>query len=843
MTSPKKSGAPPGGERATQTSTPTLPTTPPVGGSVTASMVGNAASTETRDAVAGEIVRCIRSGKWRQPVQRIRETFNRVLKEAGDVRAAKRAVDPLKKRLPGVLWSGRFSSRGKPAGEKLLAHAGLLCADLDNLGQRLAEVRGKLATSPHLFALFTSPTGTGLKVVFAVPAEVALHAASFRAIEQHVRDLTGESVDPSCKDLGRLCFVSYDPDAVLNTSAAELRPLSEAPEAPPAAAPAALEVGTRRDIAQKLLGPIRWEGEAHGFCVCPGQHLHTTGSGDRDCEIHLDGAPTVHCFHSHCAGVLAAVNHELRSQVAKAERTGNALVRRRSSIAAEYGLTDDCPTPDALPYTPPPLRLLPPELQDYVFAASDALAVDVSYIFFPLLSALGTAIGNSRIVQLKPGFVQPPIIWSAIVGRSGSKKSPALEEGTFAIRERERHFIRQNFEAQRQYEKQLAEWEAAPREKRGLKPPPPPMRTALMDDLTLASLAMALAENPSLLIEKDELSHWFESFDQFTRAQGADVSRWLSLHTGVLFAFDRKTNRERYRLFNPRVCIAGGIQPKTLRRCLTDDFFDRGLPARFLFAWPPGRQDGWTEKTVPQRIREAAHRIFDRLFALVPSQSVDDERQPTALTLDADAKVEFIAFYDAVGAAAADADDREEAAWHKLTGYGARLALLGELARHDADRISADTMQAATELARWCGAESRRIYRLLAEGSETAALRRLCEFIAHRDGEVTVRDTITYYWPLKNQPALAEAQINQLVRGGLGEWLPMSSTTRGGRPTRRFRLFAPMASPLHLRNPEVPLENDGIADADAGESMQNVPFETKPEAEISEAVLAGADLI
>jgi hypothetical protein len=58
----------------------------------------------------------------------------------------------------------------------LLAPSGLLCADLDNLGKRLTEVRAKLAKSPYLFALFTSPTGNGLKAVLRVPADaVVLH--------------------------------------------------------------------------------------------------------------------------------------------------------------------------------------------------------------------------------------------------------------------------------------------------------------------------------------------------------------------------------------------------------------------------------------------------------------------------------------------------------------------------------------------------------------------------------------------------------------------------------------------------------------------------------------------
>src|SRR2546427_809630 len=96
--------------------------------------------------------------------------LGRVLAETGDLKTAKDSVAPLKKTLPGVMWSGRFSSREKPAVEKLLAHSGLLCADLDDLGDRLADVRAKLKASPNLWAMFLSPTGKGLKAVFRVPA-------------------------------------------------------------------------------------------------------------------------------------------------------------------------------------------------------------------------------------------------------------------------------------------------------------------------------------------------------------------------------------------------------------------------------------------------------------------------------------------------------------------------------------------------------------------------------------------------------------------------------------------------------------------------------------------------
>jgi BT4734-like, N-terminal domain len=96
-----------------------------------------------------------------------------------------------------------------------LQHSGLLCADLDALGDQLVDVRAKLLTSIHLWALFISPTGDGLKCIFRVPADAEKHKASFEAVKKHVFEFAGVQIDQSCSDVSRLCFLSYDPDVHL----------------------------------------------------------------------------------------------------------------------------------------------------------------------------------------------------------------------------------------------------------------------------------------------------------------------------------------------------------------------------------------------------------------------------------------------------------------------------------------------------------------------------------------------------------------------------------------------------------------------------------------------------
>jgi hypothetical protein len=441
------------------------------------------------------------------------------------------------------------------------------------------------------------------------------------------------------------------------------------------------------------------------------------------------------------------------------------------------------------PYVSPPLALLPSQIQDYIQTVAESLNVDLSYVLLPLLSSLGCAIGNARSILLKRNFIQPPVIWTGIIGRSGARKSPALEAGCFAVLEHERELIRQNKDAETDYEERLAEWEGKKRMERGVKPARPPQLTCLMDDMTLEALADAIQINPrGVLVKKDELSHWFASFDQYTNAKGADVSRWLSLHTAAFFGLDRRTEERRYRIHQPRVCITGGIQPRVLARTLTEDFFERGLPARFLFAAPPMRQDKWSEVEISKALQDAVLERFCELWLLSPDHDEYDQPCPKLLRLDPDAKAEYVRYYNQCGAASVAADEQGEAVWNKLSGYAARLALIGQLARDPhAETVTGDVMQAACDLARWFGAEAERIYASLAETREQRLQRKLVEFIKRRGGAVYEREIMQSFTPLKNDKAGTERELVRLVKSGRCEWLPVRRDG-AGRPARKIGL-------------------------------------------------------
>src|SRR5262249_51490451 len=100
------------------------------------------------------------------------------------------------------------------------------------------------------------------------------------------------------------------------------------------------------------------------------------------------------------------------------------------------------------PWKPFPVKALPEPARGYVDAASRAIGCDSSYVALPLLAALATAIGNSRTIRLKRGWTEPCVLWTVIVGESGTLKSPALDAPLRPIRTRQEEAMRRDLAAQ-----------------------------------------------------------------------------------------------------------------------------------------------------------------------------------------------------------------------------------------------------------------------------------------------------------------------------------------------------------------------------------------------------------
>jgi 5S rRNA maturation endonuclease (ribonuclease M5) len=520
-------------------------------------------------------------------------------------------------------------------------------------------------------------------------------------------------------------------------------------------------------------------------------------------------------FHD-VSDYIASLPHEtVRDAIAK-------LIEETPTIEAQSQEAPE-PPPSPTPYVPPPLDLFPDEVQRFIRAGAATYDVDRAFFVLPVLSGAAAMIGNSRSIRLKEDYIEPSIIWTATIAPTGDGKSPVLQAATAPVRMREIGLIKKNKDADKKFTEESAKWDAKTKKERagGEKPEKPALLTCWLDDATTEAVALRLNNNPrGALLPKDEFSHWFESMDQYHDRGGADVSRWLSIWTGHLFALDRVTGNRSYRITNPRLSITGGIVPDKYQHLLTDDFFVRGLPARFCFAMPTRNQPRkWVDKDIPKEVKAAVNELFARLAELPAHKNEHDEELPELLGLTPEAKEIFVEFYNECARRAFEADVREAAQWSKLSAYSARLALVGQLMRDpDAEIVTADTMQAACDLARWFGNEAERIYALIAETPEQRADRKLVGFIERNGGTVRVRDLMQSYRPLKNKREEAETTLNRLVAAGHGEWIE----TRGerGPAAREFQLLQVSTSTGLGISPSIAPKP---VDVDSPGSQENTP--------------------
>jgi hypothetical protein len=176
----------------------------------------------------------IRTGTYSQHVLWVRQ--QRTTKGEDAYREAKKG-------LKALTPAGTFSRR---ANTKLLTASGLAHYDLDGVGH-VAQAKALLAQDQHVVYAFTSPSGDGIK--FAVWTDGIMDNTTYKHAWQTVLAyLQGRypalavNTDRGCKDVARLCYVSFDPALYSNPDAVRF-------DVPPHVPP------TPRSAPQRMFSP------------------------------------------------------------------------------------------------------------------------------------------------------------------------------------------------------------------------------------------------------------------------------------------------------------------------------------------------------------------------------------------------------------------------------------------------------------------------------------------------------------------------------------------------------------------------------------------------------------
>jgi hypothetical protein len=143
-----------------------------------------------------------------------------------EIRNAKNNADKNKRKnnLPAIAfgcYTGTPSAKTYISGSRTIS-----IADIDNVPDgKLDSYKASLSSHPSVVCCFVSPSGNGLKAFFRTPP-IKDNAHSYRSWEQVNREckklIPNIVVDPSGKNLSRLCYFSSDPNIYVNFQAEEL---------------------------------------------------------------------------------------------------------------------------------------------------------------------------------------------------------------------------------------------------------------------------------------------------------------------------------------------------------------------------------------------------------------------------------------------------------------------------------------------------------------------------------------------------------------------------------------------------------------------------------------------
>lgn len=402
-----------------------------------------------------------------------------------------------------------------------------------------------------------------------------------------------------------------------------------------------------------------------------------------------------------------------------------------------------------------PTELLPDPLRQFVEEGEAAFGCDPGYLGLPILVVCAGAIGNTRCIELKRGFRQPSIVWGAVVGRSGSMKTPPFEAVMWPIYKVQHEWIEEGKLLDAEYADELERYQA--RRGKALRegssfaeeaPERPLTRRIVVQDTTVERIAVDLDENPrGLVLARSEIASWLGSFARY-RSAGSDLQTWLEFYDASSIIVDRKGGDKKTRsVRRASVSVIGGIPPGTLQAAFSSDNLEAGLGARVLIVFPPDREHPWSEVEIsPATVERYADLVKALLNLGFPKN--DPSNGPEVHRLGKEAKAAWVGWYNAWEKKKAGTEfEPLRAAYSKLHGIAARLTLLHHVVSYvqsylvgrgdQVELIGPESVRAGTALAEWFGAEAARFYLTLPTEDD------LVEWIRKKGRGVTVRDLVS----------------------------------------------------------------------------------------------------
>jgi hypothetical protein len=476
--------------------------------------------------------------------------------------------------------------------------------------------------------------------------------------------------------------------------------------------------------------------------------------------------------------------------------------------------TDEWPEPQAiksaLSAVPEfDIDLLPDAFKPLVADASELMQAPPDFIAVPLMVAAAATLGNGWAIAPKArdlSWKVPPVLWGAIIGRPGTKKSPCMDKALVPLMEIEKQLANDHVSKLQKYQTDKVIYEAAVKNakvmaaKTGLapqlptEPEEPQPERLVVNDSTYQKLGEILHWSPrGVAVVMDELVGLLEALD--VKGQEGARAFYLAAWNGDQSHRIDRIGRGSNIIERLSVSVLGGMQPGKLqnyiRQATRGGNSDDGLMQRFqLLVWPD-IPDEWIDidRYHDQQAIDDVVTTFNYLRDLKPSDvnAIQDlSGGPAYLKFDDQAQVRFNAARKGFEqlTRSGSLHSALESHFSKYPRMIAALALVIHLIDGSTDPVGIEATDKAIGWAMYLAKHAKRAYGA-GNNFEALATMALSEKIAKGKLEsgFTERELERKGWQYLSSKSDVTAALDWLIDAG---WIILEDKPTKGRPTKLY---------------------------------------------------------
>ena len=534
-----------------------------------------------------KFVTAIRNGKWKNET----ESYRQLIREGKTAEAGR-----IKAQLPALLVAG--CCEGGHTKTNFISLSGMAVVDIDHVEGKARELLETLRKQPWVYAGWLSVSGEGFKVVVNLMAESQqeYEELAYPAVAAHIERLLGISVDMHCKDISRLCYASWDPEAFINENC-EVFPWREKEEEEEASSPTQASgfVHTFYHRFQQTHPFV--PGKRHEFLLKLGASARRNGMNLEELSLLIKLAEMNLFAPDYAPGeirrnITDSYRFTEKNQTSKREYSGARVQNGPLAPSSEHEEEED--REEEIRERNQKMRMNAPYLPDWIFDTLPELlkqGIGIAknnrqrdMLLLSMLTNLSACMPNTRMVY-DDTYVYPHL-FLAVIASSASGKG-IMSNASRLVWEIQKELEAAHKAKQKEYDNALLAWEQerqqALKNKRNpdtkLRPEPFLRETlSVAVNTSRSQLIQLLAGSPQGIILNASEFDTLHSAVKAEYGQFDDLLRACFHHE--MFGSDFKTDKRAFIVHTPKMAFCGSGTPQQFYRLCPN--LENGAYSRYM---------------------------------------------------------------------------------------------------------------------------------------------------------------------------------------------------------------------------------------------------------------------